>query len=63
MKHWWIVVIRENTTYSEKTSSQCCLVHHKSHVKGTIIESGAPQFGASDYHSEVRQGIESFQLF
>jgi len=63
IKHWWIVVIRENITYSEKNPSQCHLVHHKSHVKGTIIESGAPQCGASDYNSEVRQGRESFQLF
>ena len=49
--------------YSEKNPYQCRLVHHKSHVKGTIIEAGAPQCGANDYHSEVRQGIENLQLF
>jgi len=48
MKHWWIVVIREDTTYSERNPSQCRLVHHKSHVKETITESGAPHCGASD---------------
>jgi hypothetical protein len=48
MKHWWIVIIRENTTYTERKLSQCRLVHHKSHVKGTIIEFRPPQCGVSD---------------